>query len=234
MPALSQSDTDSAGTSTKEELDTLEYCTSRLGESYTKWKDGEKKKETERKTFFELADEALIEGDVPQTQVTTVYGPTREDAEARVALHHADSDLIDLEPKGEGWWIASIKQKPEFLPYSFANKRDGQFYSRRITPGSTHLDNELLIELDLDLYLRTTEYQGEPMFRELLGDHTEEAYEAIEFYCEQHDIPRVLKPFERISPEDLAKLQPYMYIGKPKVALNAPRKAKPEDFEDAE
>lgn len=79
---------------------------------------------------------------------------------------------------------------------SFSVEVAGRVYSRQIRSGSPLLDDERLQEDDPELYEAVTE------------------------------LKRVVKPLESLDDDTLAKLSNYIYVGRPTVALPAPKKAK--------
>lgn len=113
-----------------------------------------------------------------------------------------------------GWRIQSIRpdekqlaieEDPAFKPFTFVNPVDGKVYSRQISQGGPSVDDERLRQENPELYMRVTRLPTE----------------------------RELRPVSEMKPDDFAALEPYLIPDKLTPKLAAPRKAKPEELEEA-
>lgn len=173
--------------------------TSRLGEAYRAWKSSEKEKDEYRKRFFELADEAL-EGTTVLERVE-VEAESAEEALAQVEKRFPQWRVQDIRSLNNGWFQVIIEEDPSLRPYQFVNPDDGQVYSRQVSSGTMHLDEERLQADDPELF------------------------EAVTYIPQE----RQLRSLEELEPEQVARLQEYLYEGRPRVKLAPPREAKPEE-----
>jgi hypothetical protein len=166
------------------------------------WKAAEKQKNELREEFFKLATEEAKQK--PLSQMThVVYGPTQEMADKRVIEIYPTWTVMHVEQdKAEGWFKYLLQENPKYSSWTFVNPEDGKVYSRQVTT-SVMLDEERMQEVDPDLYEAVTDIKKE----------------------------RVMRPTEELTDEQLALVSEYVYEGKPRLKLAAPRKAKPEDYE---
>lgn len=182
----------------------LGEVTKALGEHYREWKAAEKSKNESKTEFFEVATEKIRDEDRP-TKVVTLYGPDEDTARARCLRYYPTWKIKAISKVEDGEHSFLLEEDPDYAPYTYVNPEDGMVYSRQVAAGKLHLDDDLLKEQDPELYERVTHIPQE----------------------------RQLKPFEELSDDDTAAVQDYIYEGKPTVKLGAPRKAKPEELEDA-
>ncbi len=93
-----------------------------------------------------------------------------------------------------------IEEDPRLKPFAYVNKRLGKVFSRSIKKGQVELDDERLKSDNPTLWEEVTEEVRVPL------------------------------PEDKLTPEQLAKLAPYLSRGKPSRVLNAPRKATEEEM----
>lgn len=179
----------------------LGSVTTKLGEAYRQWKDGEKEKEKLRKKFFDLARQENSKN-LAQKSITI---DTQNEDEAReyIAREYPTWDVEKLEEKNNGY-RAIIRESPNYRDFVFSNDDDGYVYRYQVTEGATLVDDERLQSEQPDLW--------ESISAEV--------------------VTRVLKPLDELTDDQLAKLQDYVYKGKPQVKLAPPRPIKDEDLED--
>lgn len=180
----------------------LNDITSKLGESYDIWKDGEKAKNKLRDTFFNTVNRELSEQVAPQI-VAEFPTEDEEDALRRAQRQYVRHRVISTS-KVEGGYQVVLEEDPELRPFSYLNKTDGRVYQRIVSEGSPVLDDDALKDENPELWEAITEEVTE----------------------------RKLKPLENLSPEQIEELSPYISLPKPQVRLAAPRKAKPEELDD--
>lgn len=212
---------------------TPEEVIAELAPKYTTWKSSEKTKEKLRKEFLEAVTEFLKQGDLAEKVVTIEADDedkARELAEKLYPLWTVD-ELRPTPEVDQGSFDAILVENPQFLPFTI--EYDGKVWGRQIRSGSTFVDDERLMEEDPQFYWDISDYQGEPLIREIiaftLGEedpYAPSVYEPLEAFCEQkRDGKRALKPLEDLTPEQMAKLQAYIYEGKPSLSFPAPRDA---------
>lgn len=189
----------------------LNGITANLGLAYDSWKEFEKHKEKFRKEFFEKATKECAK-DVAE-KLAQWYSPC-EESEARkqilkynpgwlvMAIRTAFFQVNDERIPG---WEAVIEEDPAFKAFVYVNETDERVYKRSVAQGPLLLDDERMEVEDPELL-------SEVSFVLPWGD-------------------RVLMSLETLNPQTTAAVAPYLYRGKPKVKLDAPRKAKPEDLE---
>lgn len=189
----------------------LEEATTDLGDAYRRWKTGEADKEKHRKEFFaaataEASERTLAQKTVPVEDEDVA---TEEEARAWLARHYPTWRVLDFDFNDDGDYLeALIEEDPQYMERVFVNPQDRKVYTKSVSVGSPLLDDDRLREEDPDLWERITEEPPPP--------------------------PRRLLPSEKISAEDLAAMEEYMYPGKPQVKLLAPRDAKDEELKEAE
>lgn len=175
----------------------------KLGQEYRAWKEAEGKKDELRKEFFKLVTEEV--SDQLEEKYVTVTAILEEDVRDYVAKKYPRWEIIDLRPEGtiQDLWEVIIEENPEYKTYSYVDHDHGYVYTKQVSSGSMYVDDERLQQKDPDLYEQVT-YVPEP--------------------------ERKLRSLEELEPELLARLSEYLYEGRPKVSLAAPRKAKPEEL----
>lgn len=189
----------------------LADITRRLGEAHRQWKDGEKTKAQLKDEFFEVITQQMMSGDLAE-KLYEVHEPVRENEAIELAeqynpgwevsaIRAVQFDYEDGESI-PGWEVILVED-PQYKAFQYVNSDDEMVYTKSIVAGSIQLDDERLKECDPDLYEQVT-YVPEP--------------------------ERRLRPLDELPDIVLAKLQKYMYEGKPIVKFPAPRKAKAEEL----
>lgn len=187
----------------------LLQCTTDLGASYKRWKIEEKAKNDDKEEFFALATEACISRGL-RTQWVLI--DLNEEAPSTTVEHviAREHPLWEIEerPLGtlDGTYHVVLTENPDLKAFTYVNVDDGMVYSRQISQGSLMLDDERVQLVDPALW--------EEIIYEL-------PWGAV-----------TVRPIETLPAEIVARLQKYMYTGKPTVKLAAPRKAKPEELEE--
>lgn len=102
--------------------------------------------------------------------------------------------------KNNSGFKVTLQENPKFKAFSFVNKELGLVFSRSAKKGEPTLDDEELQEKEPDLW----------------DEITEEV--------------RVPKEWEDLSPEQISRIQPYLYRKAPTMQLNAPKRATEEDL----
>lgn len=186
---------------------TLEDVTAELGDADERWKGGEEDRNARKSEFFTLATEALKAQTLAQKTVSVGEFDSIPEAETWISRHYPTWRLVDIELlDDESDVVAILEENPELQEFVYTNPRDGKTYKRQIVSGSSLIDEEQLREEDPELWERIT-FTPEPE-------------------------PQI-KTNDDIEPKDLAKMQRYMYVGKPQVKLPAPKKAKEQSDDDA-
>lgn len=114
--------------------------------------------------------------------------------------------------RNPGWLVIStsydedgvhvlLREDPKYKPFSYVDKKTEMVWSKQIASGQAEYDIEKLREEDPDLWVRVSKLE------------------------------RVPRDFEDIDPEDLPKVQDYIYPGPLQIKLATPRKAKAEELE---
>lgn len=211
----------------------LKVVATRLGKSYLAWKANEAKKEANRKDFFALATEAMSETELAE-DIVEVRAPDESKARDRVKQKYPAwiVEAVQEHPKREGWFEVIISENPELLPFVY---EAGFKIKRSVSKGSPFIDDERLREEDPELWEEVTVLPYKGLLEELLYnsgvDHREfeEEYEGQEPYwqrdwvkkvLEDHGLRRQLRSLDDLDSETLARLQEYIYEGRPSVKLS--------------
>lgn len=179
----------------------LNDVTSELGEAYANWKTWEAAKDEHKREFFALADADVADRGLAIKMIempATTEGQARE----RVERHYPTWLIDELRASriGEPVYEAVLRENPAYKPYTFTH--EGMTYGRQISKGPVMLDDEWLAEDEPALYTQVT------------------------FELPWGDI--IPLPVDQI-PEDLVgRLTKYIYMGKPRASLSAPRPVKEE------
>ncbi len=175
----------------------LETIVSHLGEAYDAWKGGEKDKNTYKEHFFRVATQALIYETLAE-KVVEVKAKDEPAARDLISKRYP-AWVIDQvrEATKLGYYEAIIQENPELMSYTF--EHDGRVWQRQVSSGTPYVDDERLQAEDPELW------------------------EEITFVPEPE---RQLRPLDELAPDLLARLQEYIFEGKPTVKLAAPRNAK--------
>lgn len=201
-----------------------------LAPAYKKWKAGEKEKKKLHPEFFEAITRELRENPTGAEDLVVVTASSEEAARAEVAKQYPGWELEDIRPHPDmtdTHFEVIIKEDPAFAPFTI--EYDGQVWGRQVVAGSTYVDDELMEEKDVDLWMDVTEYPMEDFLRDLVYEagiqEPSEVEPHIMQVAERHGIPRKLKPFDDMSPLQLERIKDFMYEGPPSVKLPAPKKA---------
>lgn len=214
----------------------LTDVTRQLGTHYLSWKEFETSKNECKNRFFEAVTEKIRNEWVPVEKYAIC--DALSEAEARKELERMHSgwliDTIRENPDAQGEWEAIMVEDPELKAFTYVNPEDGMVYTRQVVSGSPTLDDERLKAEDPDLWREITYV---PHFDAIIGVMYEFGVDGVQMdkFDRLWDIcegPRLLRPLDELPPETAAKLQRYVYIGRPTVKLSAPRKAKPEELDE--
>lgn len=190
---------------------------------YHEWKANGTDKDKLRKEFFESISNELSQKGLAQKSVT-VEANSLEEAQDLVEKQYPSWSIVSgNEAPGEYQYL--LEENPEFLPFSI--EHDGYTWARQIRSGSVYIDDERLEKEDIDLWWEATEFPMEEFILCLLYEAqypAEEVEPLIAVVAERFGLKRQIKSLESLDPETLAKLQKYMYEGKPSVALASPKK----------
>jgi hypothetical protein len=142
------------------------------------------------------------EAEVLATKAVSITAQDSNDAQTKVGQQNPRWRVVGVTSLGGDEYRVSLEEDPQYKPFVFVNPQDGQVYRKTVQAGTPTLDDDALREDDPELWESIT-------------------------------VPsRELKPLDELPDELIAKVQPYLYEGKPQVKLAAPRKAKPEELED--
>lgn len=219
----------------EEKPKSLEAITFSLGEADVAQKVGKKDRDKLKDEFFALINEKLKAEDRARKVFKVSTSLVDRDAvDEYAALRNPGWLVLDV-ALGEGdAWEVQLEEDPAFMPFVFVNPLDEKVYARSVRDGSLMLDDERLKEDDFDLYDEVTYVPGIAVIEDFLsmfGDHGMD--EHLYGYAEDNPdkFPRVLRPLGELTEEQIADLGPYIYESKKTTALNAPRKAKPEELD---
>jgi hypothetical protein len=196
------------------EVDELLFITTQLGESYFAWKEEEKNKEADRKAFFELAIAANKDATM-RTKVVEIklvgFAQDIDTATARAEQKHPRFIVKGVQETSADetstTYKAVLEEDPQWLDFTYINKRDGNVYCRKVEDGKMHVDGDRMEEEDPELFKSVT----------------------METWGGEH----IVMPFQFMDDATLNRVQPYIYQGKPVAKLSPVRAAKPEELEEA-
>lgn len=137
-----------------------------------------------------------VQGQERAYKVVVLEGISPGQAELLAVKYHPGWKVVNTYQENGGSKVV-LEEDPDFMPYSF--EHEGRVFQRQIVAGSPLLDDERLQEEDPELW------------------------EEVTFIPEPE---RQLRPLDELDPETLARLQTYMYEGKPTVKFPAPRASK--------
>lgn len=185
----------------------LDDITRQLGEAYDKWKTGEKEKNKLRDDFFNAATEEL-DSELPAQRVSVIDAGSEEQARRIAQRRFHKFNITDLRQiPGEDRWEVVVEEEPALRGFSYLNREDGRVYSRQLVEGTPLLDDEAIRDEDPELWERISK--------------------------EVVTVTREVIPLDELSDEEVAAIQPYIFMPKPTVKLAAPRKAKPEELDES-
>lgn len=211
-------------------LKTPQDIVEKLAPAYKEWKGGEKAKNKLKDAFFEAITEWVKGEELDEEIILVEEAESADNGTEWVEKHHPFYEVTDCRenPDGPGYEYI-VTERPEFK--AFYIDYDGYTYGRQVAVGPTLVDEEEIEENDPEFFWAITEYQDEKIVKsviDFLYDTSDdiERFEALMSYGAEMSLKRVLKPIEELSPDQLAKLQPYSYPGKPVVKLPSPKEVK--------
>ncbi len=195
-----------------------------LAPKYTTWKSSEKSKEKLRKEFLKAVTAALAEGELAE-KVVTVEAPDKEGAseyaEKKFPLWKVDE--IRETPDSNGYFDIILIENPEFLPFTI--EYDGRIWGRQIRSSSVYVDNETLQQDDPELWLQVSEIPMRDTLSEIIvscGIDPSGVNEILETFVSEGKLTRTLRSLDDLDSEVMARLQEYIYEGKPSLTFPAP------------
>lgn len=183
-------------------MDKLSKITSELGERYKAWKKSEADKDESRKAFFQAVTEEL-EGTTPPTKTVVVEGSDPNEVELWAKGAYPAWNISAIRPLSDSSFEVMLEGSLDYEAYSYVNKETGMVFRRTVRAGSLSLDDERMKEIDPKLYEEVT----------------------------QEIVTRELRPLEELSPDQKQRVESFLIEGKPRVVLEAPRKAKDEELD---
>lgn len=178
----------------------LNNVTKRLGTRYKNWKASEKKKNQDKEDFFKLANDEVSKNTLAQ-QTTTIQEATEEKAIEFAKKYYPEWEVIDCK-KVEAGFTISLRERPEYKPFSYVNKELGLVFQRTASKGEPVLDDEELQRCCPNLWEDITELE------------------------------RIPKEWEELTPEQISAIQPFLLRKPPTMKLAAPKKATEEDLNE--
>jgi hypothetical protein len=205
---------------------TIEDVVGELSSAYFSAKTEGNKKDKLRLEFFELATK---QQDEPAEKVVATKARSESDARHIIEQRYPAWTISEIRATdGEGgYWEAIIEENPELQPFSI--EHDGWIWERRIASGSIFVDDDRLGVDDPDLWKEVTDFEHREILENILyecGVDSEEVSAKLDALGEAYGLPRKLRPLEELEAHHYAALQDYIYEGKPKVTLAAPKKVK--------
>lgn len=181
----------------------LEEITSKLGKWHAKWKEAERAKNLEKERFFNEVTQRL-QDELAAQSVEKISAKDEEEALRIAQRRFHRYKVIDVRENKQGDWDVVLEENPEYKPFVYVNKEDGQVYQRVVAEGAPFLDDDSIRDENPDLWDRITEEK----------------------------VTRELRPLEELDPEDIAAIQPYLTAPRPQVRFPNPRRAKPEELDE--
>jgi hypothetical protein len=216
-------------------MDLVELTTD-LGEVHKLKSESEKELKQLREDFFDEATKACKAKPLARKTTTLeLAGLSEEEARHLVARKNPGWTVVEVSEADDGW-RAILEEDPAFADFVFVNSEDEQVYRRQRVDGTIVLDDEMCKNSDPGLWYEITTWQGYDELAELvyhLGvDHTE-VDDRIDEWAAQYGWPEVVKPIEEWTEDQIKRAEPYLYQKSPTLKLAAPRKAKPEELDEA-
>lgn len=207
---------------------TPEEIVADLAPAYKEWKGGEKSKNKLKEEFFEAITTKLANEELGEDIVLVEEAESEKDGQEWVEKRHPFHEVTDARknPDGSGFEYI-IRERPEFM--TFYVDYDGYTYGRQVASGSLLLDDEALKDDNEELWFEVTEFPNEDFILNLVyeaGVDPENVEDFISKIAVKHGITRHIKSLGDLDSDLLAKIQPYIYEGKPVVKLPSPKKAK--------
>lgn len=210
--------------------DKLIEITSSLGKADETQKSSKKDRDRYKDEFFETANDVLASRDLAQKTYSIVKDI--KNPEEFASNRNPGWIVINISKTSEGYSVL-LEEDPSFMPFVFVNQNDKKVYNRSIREGSLLLDDDLLKEEDPDLYDEVTQTPNADIIWDFLNEFDDSGLDdsLIQYIDDNpNKFPRILKSLDDLTESQIDDLQPYMYQGPKTVALNAPRKAKPEEL----
>lgn len=184
----------------------LNAVTKRLLGHYTERKRREAKQKKERDSFFDLLT-SRVEADKSLAQKTIALPELFfTEPAAYVETYHPEWRILAVDDKTDGETgevisvVVLLEERPELKAATWINDAIGMVFAKQVRQGSAMLDDDRLMLEDPWLY----------------NDLLERVWQ--------------IKPLDDLDGDTLSRLQPYLYRGKPTVALQAPRPATEEEL----
>jgi hypothetical protein len=203
----------------------LTKLTKTLGTTHQRHKNYVEQLAKYRSRFFDAATEEVSKQTLPRKIVKITLPISDERAREVVEAHHQGWKIIAQDGKR-----FQIEQLPEFISFVYINNEDGKRYRKRVDEGKITLDDELLREIDPKLWMSITEYEH----INFLLDISYLTYQSVKELADKYGFKRVLKDPTTWTAEERKKVEPYWYIGPPRVVLEEPKLAKPEELSESE
>lgn len=200
-----------------------------LAPAYFTLKKSEKDKDKYRKEFFAAITKWVKENEDLAERIVEVEAPHEDAAIGYVEKYYPQwmFEEIRHHPEKDGWYEVIILENPEYHPYTITF--DGKEWGRQVASGSTLIDDDRIVEEDPNLWLEITEIRERDLVTTLIKgmglepDHYKDLFEDLVGDGVLH---RGLRPLESLDETVLARLQKYLYEGKPVVKLPAPKNVK--------
>lgn len=179
----------------------LTDITTKLGRAYKIWKREEKKKESLKDEFFDIATKEYKD---PKEIETTIEAKTEEELFDKLQKLYPEYKLIDYQQNGrKKSYKVFLRENLYYRPFKYVNPLDKQVYSKIRQAGLPFLDEKALQEDDPELWEKITR---------------------------KVEITELI-PMDELSPEIISELRKYIFPGRPIMKLAAPRKATAEELE---
>lgn len=176
----------------------IETIVKELADAYGKSKKFTATKDVKRKEFFAAITEEMESRELAERVIeepAMATDDTWADVEARVKMRYPTWTIEDYRSHPDKEEVWEIILKEDPELMPYSIEVDGKIWQRQIVSGSVYVDDERLKKEDPELWLEVSEEV------------------------------RVLRPLEDLEAHTLAKLQNYIFEGKPKITLPAPKNA---------
>lgn len=219
----------------------LREATADFGEAYDLAAQGKKLSETNKASFYDLADQALADERLPQKTIEIPLDYHGTIAEFVAAYYPAWRVLRFQLISDEAPVEALIEKDPAKMKFTFTNPKDKKTYQRSYQEGHASIDIDRLRDEDPDLWLEISAWPSAP---HLLGDYLKylfpESRIDIDFdkFLDEHGerlgVERILRPSSEWSEKQAGALQKYAVPGKLTMMIVKPRQATEEELEALE
>ena len=215
----------------------LEIITREFGLTYSAAKTTAKDLEKQKQRLFQAINKVVAKGLLAQQIIDC---PELEDGELMaewVLKHYPGWRLKDAKCE-EGKLL--IEEDPTLAKYRYVNAGDGYVYGRTVANSGPMLDDEKLREEDSDLW-REISQVPEQISRLILDTiailcpqmKITNRVKLVEMVCDLQQVERELIDPSKWTEEQIEKVNKYMIPGRLTLRVEAPRKAKPEELEEA-